>query len=114
MIGNIIKFLLLIILLGVIAYVGFTCYVNFVEKPGEVGNIPEPPAAAEASYSVYVENTGELYFTDNIEQHGDTPGKRLYVLSGYWHTSGQKFNYRADTAILDENIFGKITVKRRN
>lgn len=108
---KIIKFLFLFVVLVVIAYVGITIYANLSHS-----ELPEisVPKLSDASYSIYIQNTGELFYTNSLEQHGDTPGSRLYVLSdGYWQLAGKKFVYNSSSMILDEHIFGVITFKRR-
>lgn len=111
MFGKIFKGVLLLMLLGLLFLIGTCVYANFIVKP-DLG-IPGQPDESEAGYSVYVKNTGGLLFTNDIEIHGTVEGSRIIVLHGYWELSGQDFLYRAHDLMLDEKIFGIITVRGR-
>lgn len=76
-------------------------------------NQPDIPKADEAAYSVYIENTGNLIMTDDYEVIGNEAGKRVFILHGFWEMRGQDFAHNDGELILDEGIFGEITVKRR-
>lgn len=111
MFGTIIKVIILVVILGVIAYVGlvvWTCNVG-PNNPNQA----DIPKVDEAAYSVYIENTGNLILTDDYEAIGSEVGKRVFILHGFWEMRGQEFVYKDSELVLDEGIFGKITVKRR-
>lgn len=111
MVGTIIKWIILLVLLAGIAYVGlvvWTCNVG----PGNP-NEPDIPQVDEAGYSVYIENTGNLIMTNDYELIGSEVGKRVFILHGFWEMRGQEFVYKDSKLVLDEGIFGEITVKRR-
>ena len=109
--GTIIKWIILLVILAVIAYVGlviWTCNVG-PNNP----NQPDVPKVEEAAYSVYIENTGNLVMTNEYEVIGNEAGKRVFILHGFWEMRGQDFAYKDGELVLDEGIFGEITVKRR-
>lgn len=111
MLGTIIKWIILLALLAVLAYgvlVIWTCNVG----PNN-SNQPDIPKVDEAAYTVYLENTGNLIMTDDYEVIGNEVGKRVFILHGFWEMRGQDFAYKDGELILDEGIFGEITVKRR-
>jgi len=113
--GRIIKgtlgLLLLLVLGAVIVYVGITVWscVAGQDNPGQV----EIPKADEAAYSVYIENTGNLVLTDDYELIGSKAGSRVFILHGFWEMRGQEFVYKDSELVLDEGIFGEITVRSR-
>ena len=109
---TIIKILIVVVIVAVLALVLGPCvYYNFIA--GDESGMPNMPKVDKASHSVYIENTGNLILTDDYEVHGTEVGKRIYVLHGFWEFSGSKFKYKDGDIILDEQIFGEITVKRR-
>lgn len=85
-----------------------------MDKPtvGQSG-VPEMPEVAEASHSVYIKNTGNLLLTSDYEVLGEEAGSRVFILHGFWEMRGQSFVYKDSDIILDEGIFGEITIKRR-
>jgi len=113
--GKIIKFTLgieFLLVLGVVAvYAGITVWscIGGQDNPSQ----PDIPKVDEAAYSVYIENTGNLLFTDDYELVGNKVGKRVFILHGFWEMRGQDFIYKDSELVLDEGIFGEITVKRR-
>ena len=111
MVGTIIKWIILLALLAGIAYV-----VLVVWTCNQGPNNPmqsDIPKVDEASHSVYIKNTGNLIFTDAYEVHGSEVGSRIFILQGFWEMRGQEFVYKDTELILDEGIFGEITVRRR-
>lgn len=100
-----------IVLLAVIGYVGATVWSCAIggNNPGQ----PDIPKADEAAYTVYIENTGNLIMTNDYESIGSEVGKRVFILHGFWELVGQDFKYKNSELVLDEGIFGEITVKRR-
>jgi len=111
MLSGIIKVILLIVVLAFLAWVGLTCYSNLIAKPNTgQADIPEKE---EASYSVSIKNTGNLILTDDYEVHGSEVGSRVFILHGFWELRGQDFELVEGDIILDEAIFGEITIKRR-
>jgi len=113
-IKGIIGFALVLVLIVVIGYVGMTVYSCVMDKPttGQ-SDIPEMPEVGEASHSVFIENTGNLLLTSDYEVHGTEVGSRVFILNGFWELTGQDFKYKDGKLVLDEAIFGKITIKRR-
>jgi len=112
MLSNIIKVAILIaIVLFLAVVVGPCVYYNFLEKP-DTGR-PEMPGIEDATHSFYIENTGGLILASDYEQHGQTVGARIFILHGFWEMRGKDFKFMAGDIVLDENIFGEITVKRR-
>ena len=110
MLGTIIKWIILLALLAVIGYV----VLMVLQCQGTLGpNQPDIPKVDEAAYSVQIKNTGNLLFTDDYELVGSEVGKRVFILDGFWEMRGQNFKYNAGEIVLDEGIFGEITVKRR-
>jgi hypothetical protein len=112
MLSKFIKIVILISLLGVLALVVGPCvYYTFIDKPVTGG--PELPCKEDAAYSIYIENSGGLLLTDDYEQHGQDIGSRIFVVNGYWEISGNEFKFKQGVVILDESVFGEITVKKR-
>lgn len=111
MLSKMIKGIILLILLGLLFMVGTCVYANFIQKP-DLG-IPELPEPKDAGYSVHIKNTGGLLLTNDIEIFGEDEGSKIYVLHGYWELSGQDFIFRDQDIVLNENIFGKITIRGR-
>ena len=111
MLGTIIKWIILLLLLVGLAYVVlviWTCNVG-PNNPNQA----DIPKVDEAAYSVYIENTGNLILTDDYEAIGNEVGKRVFILHGFWEMRGQEFVYKDSELVLDEGIFGEITIKRR-
>lgn len=114
MISSIFKVIILVMLLLAIAWVGVNIYSCVVEQPNiSGGSGPKAPDMEDARFSVYIENTHRLMYADDMETHGTVPGKRIFILHSFWEASGQKFIFKDGTVMLDESIFGIITVKRR-
>ena len=109
--GTIIKVIILGALLLLIAYVGLVIYSCATDQ-GDTSQ-PEMPKSDEAAYSVYIENTGNLILTDDYEVHGSEVGSRVFILHGFWELTGQDFKYKEGGIILQEAVFGEITVRRR-
>ena len=111
MLWKFVQWIFIIALVIGIAYVGlvvWTCNVGPTNP-----NQPDIPNAEEAAYTVYIENTGNLIMTDDYELIGSEVGKRVFILHGFWELRGQDFVYKDSELVLDEGIFGEITVKRR-
>ena len=106
------KILTVIIIGGVcigLGYVGLVVWSCAVGPPGQL----DIPDVDKAAYSVYIENTGNFIFTDDYELIGNEVGKRVFILHGFWEMRGQGFTYQEGDLVLDEGIFGEITLKRR-
>jgi len=110
MIKKIFIVVILIVIVAVVGWIGLSVYscscgqnVSQVSMPGQ----------EEATYSVYIENTGNLILTNDYEMHGTEVGSRVFILKGFWELSGQGFKYKDTEIILNEAIFGEITLKRR-
>ena len=98
--------LILLVILAVIFGVGMSVWANFFRTPE--GAIPDMPDIEKATYSVLIKNTGNLLLTSDYEHQGN-----IYILKGFWELVGQKWKYRKSQLVLDEAIFGKIEVERR-
>lgn len=105
-IKKIIMVLILLVILAVIFGVGISVWANFFRTPE--GALPDMPDVEKATYSVLIENTGNLLLTGDYEHQGN-----IYILKGFWELTGQKWRYRESQLVLDEAIFGKITIERR-
>jgi len=75
--------------------------------------MPKMPDVEKAEYGVHIENTGNLLLTNDYEVHGTEIGSRVFVLHSFWEVSGNSFKYRPGGIVLEEKVFGKITVRRR-
>ena len=104
-----IKWILLVIFLALIAWIGLAVYAFVNPDTG----LPDMPEADEAQYSVQIKNTGGMILTNEYETHGYQVGARVYVLRGYWEMSGKDFKFRDRDVVLDEAIFGEIDIRRR-
>lgn len=111
MLGTIIKVIILVVILGVIAYGGLVVWSCLAGQNNP--NQQDIPKVNEASHSVYIKNTGNLIFTDDYELIGSEVGSRIFILHGFWEMRGQEFVYKDTELVLDEGIFGEITVRRR-
>ena len=101
----IITMVLLVVLAGV-GWVGISIYANFIESPFESSSAM--PEKEEAKFTVLIENTNNTLLTAKYEHSGN-----IYILHGFWELVGQDWRYRDTDLMLDESIFGKITIKRR-
>ena len=108
---RIIKLLMIIVLIGVIAYGGMCVYGNFF-GPDAVPSY-EVPSKVDASYSLVVKNTATVILTNDYEAFGNEVGSRVFYLYGYWELIGREFKYVEDTLVLSEQTFGEIELKRR-
>jgi len=105
-----IKLIVLVAMVLFIAWAGVCVYSNFIAKP-DTG--PKMPKVEDAQYGVHIENTGNLLLTNEYEVHGDEVGNRVFVLHSFWEVSGGDFKYRPSGIVLSEEVFGKITIRRR-
>ena len=111
MLGTIIKWIILLVLVAVIGYVGLVVW-TCNQGPSNPDQM-DIPKIDEAAYSMYIENTGGLIFANDYELIGSKLGSRVFILHGFWEMRGQEFVYKDSELVLDEGIFGEITVKRR-
>lgn len=106
---RIIKWGMLVVMVGLVAYSATCAYANFV-APG--GSSAEPvlkfPDVKTAQYVVTVKNTGNVLFTSSYELYGG-----VYVLHGYFELVGREYKYRNRDFILDQAIFGKVDIVKR-
>lgn len=109
MLSSVIKWLFLIILIVSLAWLGMCVYAVVNPDTG----LPDIPDKDKAQYSFRIHNTGRLLLTDDYEVHGYQVGARVYVLHGFWELSGKDFRFRDRDIVLDEAVFGAITVERR-
>ena len=98
--------LIIIIVLAGIGWVGISVYAGFFKSPLE--SSAPMPEKEEAKYKVLIENTGNLLLTSKYEYKD-----KIYILHGFFELVGKDWKYRASDLVLDEAIFGKITIERR-
>ena len=108
-----IKVILLLGLVAMLAYAGTCVYGNFIAKPADNPGGITMPASAKAAYALVVKNTGTVILTNKYEQIGQVVGARVFVLHGYWEMVGSEFYYQSRDIILDEAIWGEISLTRR-
>ena len=102
----IIKVFVIIGLLGFIAWAALCVYVNFIE-PKIGGGQTELAEAPDARYELLIVTTGQLVYTDDLEQRGDT-----YILNGYWEQVGDEYLYRDHILTLDKATWGDIIIRK--
>jgi len=102
--------IILIVIILIVAWMGLSIYSCYDRQAISGTDIPD---RSKAAYSVYIENTGNVIYTDDYEVHGSEVGSRIFILEGFWEISGKEFIYRDTEIILNEAIFGEITIKRR-
>lgn len=106
MLNKVIKVILIVALIGVVGYCGACIYGNFVNR-GDTKS-PALPTVDKAAYTVHIENTGNILLTNRYEMVGG-----VYILHNYWEMVGNQFKYRGRDLVLDQKIFGDITIHRR-
>ena len=75
---------------------------------------PNIPGTDEAAYSLYAEKTGLLIFTDQYAYEDMPVGKRVFNLQqGYWSMGKKDFKFNPSDIMLKEEVWGEITVRRR-
>lgn len=99
----------LLLIVGVVGYFALGVINSCMGPP----NMPDIPKSDEAAYSLSVKNTGKLLLTDDYEVMGVDVGSRVFILHGFWELTGQDFKFKPGDIVLDEGIFGEITLKRR-
>jgi hypothetical protein len=106
------KVLLIIILVGVIAYAGVCVKANFLD--GITKATPEPPDMKAAKYELTIEATRQVYYSNSVDQKGEALDQRVFTLHGFWQMVKGKWVYvKTDSPPLDEVTFGKIRLERR-
>lgn len=85
-------------------YAGISVYANLQTQLGEY----KLPSSSEAKYEFTIRNTGSVLYTDIYSIRG-----MEFTLIGYWELVEDKYQYRDRQLILDQQIFGTITVRRR-
>lgn len=109
MTGRIIRIVLLVVILGIVGYIGLSIYANCaVFRESASGPGIEMPDAHLAPYRVKLVNTGRTLFAAGYSQDG-----LVYTLHGYWELGDDGFAYRAHNLVLDERSFGAIVVTAR-
>jgi len=111
MLGKGFKLIILIVFIIGVVYLGACVFGNTCGNQG--GGTVDTPDENKARYSVYVENTGNIIFTNSYKQYGSVAGKRIYRVYGYWEIQGNDFKFKDSDIILDESIFGIITIRER-
>ncbi len=107
-----IKIFVIMAIIGGAVLIGMSVYVAACNKPAGP-TTPKTPDAKEAEFSVLLESTGQVVLTNKYEQIGEKIGSRVFILRGYWELQGTAYKLRKADIVLDEKIFGKITVTRR-
>lgn len=110
MLAKIFMVVILVIVIVFIGWIGLSVYSCFARQ--DVGQ-PNMPNQEEASYSVYIKNTGNLILTSDYEVHGSEVGSRIFILHTFWELRGKEFKFVEGDVVLNEAIFGEITIKRR-
>lgn len=111
--GVIVKVIILAGILLILAWISISVYSCINPQSRGQSNTLDMPDQNEAAYSLYIENTGNLILTADYEIHGSEVGNRVFVLHGFWELRGQEFVFKDAELVLDEAIFGEITIKRR-
>jgi hypothetical protein len=104
--GKVVKVIFIILMLGVLLYLGTCTYANFFTKPPS--NLPDTPGIKEAKYAVRIENTGNVYLTNSYDILGKT-----IILHGHWELVGKNYKYIKGDLPIDQSIFGPVTVNIR-
>lgn len=109
--GKVIIIIVGIVVVLFISWIGLSIWSGACAGPAN--NQPDMPCKEDATHSFYIENTGGLILSSDYEQHGHEAGSRLFILHGFYEMRGNKFKFVNGDIMLNENIFGEITVKRR-
>ena len=107
--GTLVKVFLIIMIIGIIVYAGACVYANFIEPNMSKQEVIQAPKVETASYEVIIVNTGTVYLSNQVSRVGS-----FVKMEGYWELVGTKYVSRNRTILLDENIFGKISVNMRS
>lgn len=95
---------LIVLGLGLLAYLGGCVWANFFAGDGTV-KLPDP---SKAQYAVRITSTGQVLFSNKVQDKGGT-----VTMTGYYEYNGRKFLYRKGSLTLDETYFGQVDVVRR-
>lgn len=95
---------LIVLGLGLLAYLGGCVWANFFAGDGTV-KLPDPQ---RAQYAVKITSTGQVLFSNKVQDRGQT-----VTMDGYYEHNGGKFVYRKTSLTLDEQYFGRVDVIRR-
>jgi hypothetical protein len=106
------KILGVAILLGILLFVG-TCAWQNCRSPGvpQIKN-PEVPTIETAGYSVNVTVTGQVFYSDKVIVN-TIPTGDVVTMQGYWEVTKGEYIFHDIILSLNEQIFGKIEVKKR-
>jgi len=107
---KLITIIILVVILLVVGYMGLSVWSSC---QGPDTGQPDMPEIEQATHSFYIENTGGLILSSDYEVHGSEVGSRLFILRGFWEMRGKDFKFVEGDVILNESIFGEITMKRR-
>lgn len=110
MLAKIFMVVILVIVIVFVGWIGLSVYSCFARQ--DTGQ-PNMPNQEKASYSVYIKNTGNLILTNDYEMHGAEVGTRIFILHSFWELRGKEFKFVEGDVVLNEAIFGEITIKRR-
>ena len=96
--------LLIVLGVGLLAYLGGCVWANFFAGDGAV----KLPDINKAHYAVTIRSTGQVLFSDKVADKGQT-----VTLTGYYEYTGKRFVYRKAPLTLDESLFGQVSVVKR-
>jgi len=85
MFGRGMKIILIVVFIGLLAYLGSCVYATCLPLRGDNG--PQLPDVDKATYAVTITNTGNLLFTDKYDLKGD-----VYILHGFWSWLARNLN----------------------
>lgn len=113
MLTRIIKLIVIVFLIGGVAYGGLCVYANIQGIAS--WSQPTIPDSSKASYSVKIKATNNTLLTNEVEIIGSDVGSRIITLRGFWQMGdeGSSFKYNKNDITLDESIFGEIVIRRR-
>jgi hypothetical protein len=103
------KLILILVVVFIVAGIGITIYANvftFSGPDSTGGNIV--PKQQDAIYQVVITNTQKVYFTNLYNLTG-----KVYILHGYYELVGKAYVFRNRDLILDQTIYGPISVLPR-
>ncbi len=101
--SGILKIVVLVFMVIGLAYLGACAYANFIQN-----RVVNAPDSNKAQYEVVVTATGTTLYSDEVLQNG-----AIIKLEGYFEMVDGKWRYRDGEITLDQDIFGKIVVRRR-
>jgi hypothetical protein len=108
----ILKVFLLLIVIGVLFFIVYSCVTNSVSCKSQAIN-PAAPAIDEAPWKATVRATGNILYSKLIVTEGQKVGERVHTLKGVWELEKDVYIYKNVTVVLDEKYFGEVKTERR-